>query len=163
LHTAARNFVESVLKKSGPFDWVLEIGSYNVNGTIRTSVASNRYVGIDRLQGPGVDLVTEARDFDCESIFDLVLSMEAMEHTPEPMDIIDCAQRVLLPSGLFILTAAAPPRKPHGVDGRALKPGEFYANVEPAKLPMLLSRGWTDVKIQWDAVSGDIYATARKT
>jgi hypothetical protein len=37
---------------------VLEMGSYNVNGSVRDMFAlAGRYVGVDLVEGPGVDLV----------------------------------------------------------------------------------------------------------
>ena len=53
---------------------ILEIGSYDVNGTIRNLFASENYVGVDLVEGPGVDVVAggQSVDFD-DSSFDLVL------------------------------------------------------------------------------------------
>ena len=40
---------------------VLEIGSYDVNGTVRKLfAAAGHYVGVDLVEGPGVDVVGSA-------------------------------------------------------------------------------------------------------
>ena len=63
---------------------VLEVGSYDVNGSPRRLVggAARHWLGIDRLPGPGVDLVGDAADvmqaYDLSA--DVVVSTEALEH-----------------------------------------------------------------------------------
>ena len=37
---------------------VLEIGSYNVNGSIRAFFPNANYTGVDLCDGPGVDIVS---------------------------------------------------------------------------------------------------------
>lgn len=142
---------------------VLEIGSYNVNGTVRDHFPGAAYIGIDRVAGPGVDLVVEAKDFEPVCPFDVVVSTEAAEHTPDPGDIVRAAYRCLRPGGLFILTCAAEPRAPHGCLGTATVPdGEFYANVDPMKLWSLLSdpAQWLHVSMQHDRSHGDLRVAA---
>lgn len=62
---------------------ILEIGSYNVNGTLRVFAPEGcHYVGIDIEEGPGVDLVAapgEPLPVD-DGSFDLVVSTSVFEH-----------------------------------------------------------------------------------
>jgi SAM-dependent methyltransferase len=64
---------------------VMEIGAYNVNGTLRDHVrAGTRYVGVDMEAGPGVDLVVHPQEplpFDDEA-FDFVVASSVFEHDP---------------------------------------------------------------------------------
>src|SRR5262245_60753025 len=80
---------------------ILEIGSLDVNSTeqglsLRTFCDSAAlYHGIDEQDGPGVDNVMGAADYDGEGAFDIAISTEALEHTPEPREILECAWRAL--------------------------------------------------------------------
>jgi len=64
---------------------VLELGSLNLNGSIRPWFAgAKKYVGIDVIGGRGVDIVCNARDtkFEKEE-FDTLASFSAFEHDPD--------------------------------------------------------------------------------
>jgi SAM-dependent methyltransferase len=140
---------------------VLEIGSYNVNGSVRPLFAdAAEYIGVDKRDGPGVDIVADGAQVDGLGAFDVVVCCEVLEHTPDPQAILDAAYHSLKPGGLLILTAAGPGRPPHGVMGGAVG-DEFYANIEPDALDLLLWE-WERVTITEDRRAHDVYATARK-
>jgi hypothetical protein len=40
----------------------LEIGSLNINGTVRNAFTSSEYVGVDVGSGPGVDIVMSGHE-----------------------------------------------------------------------------------------------------
>lgn len=87
---------------------VLDIGSQDVNGSIR-SVTPNRfeYVGVDFVQGKGVDKVLESPydlPFDDNS-FDIVVSSSCFEHSEMFWVVFLEIMRVLKPTGLFYLNA----------------------------------------------------------
>lgn len=123
----------------------VEIGSYNHNGSVRDlfQPISSRYIGIDVIPGRGVEYVgniTEEatlKDFvDNYGYFDTVLTTETLEHTPaEPlvlamMQLFDKEAPILR----LLITCAGFSRTPHGHDGGIVKPGEWYANVDPEEL-----------------------------
>ena len=64
---------------------ILEIGSYDVNGTVRQLFGGSReYVGVDLPPGPGVDRVGFGHEIDDpEASFDVAISGECFEHDPE--------------------------------------------------------------------------------
>jgi SAM-dependent methyltransferase len=70
---------------SGAGTRILEIGAYDVNGSLRQHVKPDmHYVGVDIEAGPGVDIVVELGKplpFDAES-FDLILASSVFEHDP---------------------------------------------------------------------------------
>ena len=140
---------------------VLDIGSLDVNGSPRRLFGHAHYVGIDRQAGKGVDIVTDARDFDGDGCFDVVLSCEAMEHEPEPQVIVDCAWRALHKGGALLLTVAAPGRRPHGPSGSGLVRGDYYGAITRAQMEAMLSK-WEDVAMYDNAQHGDLYAVARR-
>lgn len=84
---------------------VLEVGSYNVNGSVRPLFDAKTYVGVDVAAGPGVDRVADACDlpFD-DKAFDLVVSTEMLEHCERPWLAVAEMHRVLVPGGVLLLT-----------------------------------------------------------
>jgi len=63
---------------------VLEIGSLNINGSVRQFFPdASLYIGIDMQKGTGVDIVMNARDIEKEfrkGSFDTVICLEMLEH-----------------------------------------------------------------------------------
>ena len=142
---------------------VLEIGSQDVNGSVRRLFDECRVCyGIDVINGKGVDEVIDARYYDGEDTFDIVVSTEAMEHEESPYVIVDCARRALKHGGLFIVTAAGEGRAPHKADGTLGDPienGEWYRNITQDHMESMLY-GWRDIYV--DVLGTDIRATAVK-
>lgn len=94
----------------GPLDHrhdVLEVGSYDVNGSVRPLFpTASRYVGVDIVGGPGVDRVYDGLRLPFSaSGFDVVVSTEMLEHCARPWRIVAEMARVVRPGGLVILTA----------------------------------------------------------
>lgn len=89
---------------------VLEVGSYDVNGSTRPYIESlgpSKYVGVDAQPGPGVDLV-----MDCENLtelggeWDIVISTEMLEHV---RDWQTCMEQLALITGdLLLITTRSP-------------------------------------------------------
>ncbi len=89
---------------------VLDIGSYDMNGSYKALFSSDqyRYTGLDMVEGPNVDVVPKNiyswDEFKSES-FDLVISGQAFEHVEYPWLTIREIERVLKPSGFCFITA----------------------------------------------------------
>lgn len=148
------------------FKHVLEIGSLDVNSSeqglnLYTLFPGAQYTGIDIADGPGVDIVCGAADYDGAGAYDLVISTEAMEHTPRPLDIIECAWRSLQAGGVLLITAAGPGRERHNCDGTAYSGVEHYANITPDQFGVWLA-AWQDVEVIHSPSAGDVYACATK-
>src|SRR5687767_13155009 len=104
MHAEAFAFVQWVASKMGPRHSVLEIGSRNVNGTIRPLFnGSTRYLGIDMLPGFDVDVVANGATYQPSHPVDTVISCEVLEHTPEAPKIVGHALEVLEPGGVLIV------------------------------------------------------------
>jgi SAM-dependent methyltransferase len=159
MHAGARHFVAYAARCITPRRRVLEIGSRDVNGSVRDLFPGAYYLGIDAAPGHGVDVVADGADFDPGETFDAVVSTEVLEHTPRGAEIVANACRSLSPGGVLILTAATDPRPAHsGIDGGPLRPGEYYGNVPPERLRAWLA-GWHFVLID-TGNPGDVYALA---
>jgi SAM-dependent methyltransferase len=163
MHAEAWNYLEIESRKLQAGLRVLEFGSHDVNGSPRSLFMNcTEYVGVDIWAGAGVDWVGRAQDFDGEGRFDVVISVEAMEHDPDARGQIASAWRALKPGGVLIITAAAEPREPHRCNGSlGDMGGEHYANIDPDTLRKWLA-GWSNVEVLHDKSHGDVYAHAVK-
>jgi SAM-dependent methyltransferase len=87
---------------------VVDIGSQNVNGSLKKLVPrGSRYIGIDFVAGPGVDLVLDdpyLLPFESASV-DVVVSSSCFEHVEFFWLMFNEILRVLKPDGLFYLNA----------------------------------------------------------
>jgi SAM-dependent methyltransferase len=161
MHPEAYSFVATHLAQHPVMGLdVVEIGSFNVNGSVRSlCLAARSYVGVDVRAGPDVDLVCDGAALPADLTADVVLCCEVLEHAPAAHAICAEAFRVLRPCGRFIVTCASDPRAPHGVMGGAIG-HEFYRNVPPADLRHWLKR-FASIELAWHRDRGDLYAIAR--
>ena len=89
---------------------VLEVGSYDVNGSPRELVELHQpasYLGIDIAEGPGVDRICPAERIVEEfgpASFDVIISTEMIEHVRDWQLILSTMKRALAPHGLLIVT-----------------------------------------------------------
>lgn len=87
MHRTAYNDCEAFIRKynTGKWDHVAEVGSLDINGSIRPLFDGicRAYTGIDLNSGPGVNIVVASPynwfEIDSNS-FDLVVSTQCMEH-----------------------------------------------------------------------------------
>ena len=88
---------------------VLEVGSYDVNGSVRPLFKNLHrfpsYLGVDMREGPGVDQVCMASElpFPDES-FEVVVTTEMLEHDARFWVSVQEFNRVLTPGGHLIIT-----------------------------------------------------------
>lgn len=83
---------------------VLEVGSYNVNGTVR-DLFPVPYIGVDMREGPGVDVVCDVtRGHFADGEFQTIVTTETLEHVTEPWTAIDRMSRWLAEGGMMIVT-----------------------------------------------------------
>jgi len=93
---------------------ILEIGSYNVNGTIRDIFINQKYLGIDVKKGPCVDIVYDGLNLDIEDKFDLSISCECFEHNPYYLENFKKMIELTKNDGVVVFTCASLFRKEHG-------------------------------------------------
>lgn len=168
-HDAQRQFVQEIAHKYHDFftgKSVLEIGSRNVNGTVRDSfIQPSRYVGVDCIPGPCVDVVCLAHEYHSDEPFDVVISCEAFEHDPYLEKTLRNALAMLRPGGLFVATAAGPARAEHGT-GKPDTPiaelygpsATYYRNVDPDWFRVILSEYLDPLEVRVWAGGNDVYA-----
>lgn len=111
---------------------VLEIGSLDINGSIRALFRECDYVGIDVAPGTGVDVVCEGQNYDgLDDSFDVVISCEVMEHNPHWVKTLKNMVRLCRPGGLVVMTCATLGRREHGT-----------ARTSPDASPLTVELGW---------------------
>lgn len=173
MHYAAQQWVERCVAEHGPWARVLEVGSRNVNGSVReffeaSFVGRGRtvaYLGVDAEAGHGVDIQVDFLALAPETVggavFDCLVCCEVLEHAPWRL-LVARFGLFLREGGALVLTCAGPGREEHSaVDGGRLRAGEHYGNVDPADLKDELGRaGFVGVEIDTTA-PGDVRAYAR--
>lgn len=104
---------------------ILDVGSRNVNGSLREIVMAKgaaEYVGVDLQAGPGVDVVCDAgalvKRFGMGS-FDIVFSACTLEHVQNLPLVVANMKQVCRPGGLLVV--AVPGKWP-----RHEYPGDYW-------------------------------------
>lgn len=147
---------------------VLEIGSFDVNGSIRALFGkAEEYCGVDLVEGPGVDRISFGHDIDDpDGSWDFTLSAECFEHDPHWRDTLTNMVRMTRPGGLVVVTCASAGRVEHGTRRTAAddSPGtqfegiDYYRNVSEAELRRLPLGSWfSDVLVAYNRTSCDLY------
>jgi SAM-dependent methyltransferase len=94
---------------------VLEVGSWDRNGSSRYLFENCKYTGADIAEGPGVDLVCAGQDVDFpDQSIDMTYSAECFEHNPQWKESFQNMWRMLKPGGLCVVTCATTGRLEHG-------------------------------------------------
>ena len=111
MNRSAYNYVAAMLKNAEIKGRVLEVGSFNVNGTIRPLFADKmrfpEYVGIDMREGKGVDVVMDSNSLQYpDDSWDVVVSCDTLEHDRHPWESLKEFHRVLRPDGWLVVIAA---------------------------------------------------------
>lgn len=141
---------------------VYELGSLNINGTVRDLFPNAAYTGVDIREGKDVDVVEDGKYWQPRKKADLVVCCEVLEHCDGWPELIVNAYRMLKKNGKLIVTAAGPTRTPHsGFDGGPLHDGEFYANIRSADLVNVLQFAQFG-NIQVDVLGDDVRVEAEK-
>ena len=111
---------------------VLEVGSLDINGSVRSFFAADSYTGVDVAEGPGVDEVCQGQLVDHPTgAFDVVISCECMEHNPYWVETLSNMFRMTKPGGLVIISFATTGRAEHGTSRTA-----------GSDSPLSISIGW---------------------
>ena len=116
---------------------VLEVGSQDINGSIRQFFdESIEYIGIDLGAAPGVDFVMPGELIELPSHWaDITVSTECFEHCESWAEVLINMHRITKPGGMVIVTCAYTGRAAHGtIDseiGSSPFTGNYYKNLEP--------------------------------
>jgi SAM-dependent methyltransferase len=94
---------------------VVEIGSLNINGTVRDFFETPKsYVGIDLIEGKDVDVICFGKDYTPDTQVDTVISTECFEHDKDWKETFENMYNITRPEGLVVFTCASDGRHEHG-------------------------------------------------
>ncbi|MDC3039091.1 class I SAM-dependent methyltransferase [Candidatus Pelagibacter sp.] len=115
---------------------ILEIGSLDVNGSIRNLFDfASEYIGIDLEKGPNVDLVLNGTNIDkLNKSFDIIVSCECFEHAKDWKEIFKKMCQISKPNSFIVVSVASTGRVEHGTErsGNWQSPGnkdDYYLNL----------------------------------
>lgn len=110
---------------------VLEVGSLNINGTVRDQFVAGEYIGVDVGEGRGVDVVISGHEYYSEDPFDCCISCECFEHNPHWKETFLNMVRLCRSGGLIVFTCATIGRPEHGTE-----------RTTPQDSPLTIAKGW---------------------
>jgi SAM-dependent methyltransferase len=153
---------------------VLEVGSYDVDGSIRSLFAdAAHYVGADLKAGPGVDLVSFGHEIDHpDGSYDIAVSGECFEHDPYWRETLVNMVRMTRPGGLVAFSCASVGRLEHGTSRtrRLNSPGtqslgiDYYRNLTMADFEDLpLASMFSKWRFWYLPTHFDLYFVGAKT
>jgi len=113
---------------------VLEVGSLDINGSVRQFFTDCDYIGIDLGEGKGVDVVCQGQDYNAEdNTFDTCISCECFEHNPEWVATFANMWQMTKPGGLIVMSCATTGRAEHGTKRTSPHDapfcGDYYRNL----------------------------------
>jgi len=134
-HKQQMTFVASVKQRNPGFFYdkkVIEIGSLDINGSIRSLFQKCQYTGVDVAPGRGVDVVAQGHTVEQDlGKWDVVCSTEMFEHNPRWADTWRRMLDLVRPGGLVFFTCATEGRAEHGT-----------SRTTPSDSPLTVGIGW---------------------
>jgi SAM-dependent methyltransferase len=181
-HKQQLKFIEIVNKyflnknrKSDAKFKILEIGSFDVNGSTRTFLqdSNTQYIGVDLCEGKGVDIVSFGHTLDQPAnSFDFVMSCECFEHDPHWIDTFKNMYRMTKPGSILAFTCATLGRLEHGTVRTSAEesPGtqfiglDYYKNLtkEDFQKSMDLTGFFDEHFFFYERTSRDLYFVGQK-
>lgn len=147
MHNECYEFIRTMKEKYPDYfvkKRVLELGSLNINGTVRDFFKDCNYTGIDQTPGKDVDIVSKAHEFKSDKLFDMIISAEMFEHDKYIKDSFINSRKLLKSDGIFIGTTANVNRIPHF---ESVGEDNYYKNVSRESLYSLARIAGFDVDV----------------
>lgn len=161
MHVSAVTWVAAQVVRWGLADkHVLEVGSLNVNGSVRP-LFTGPYHGIDKQEGNGVDSIMDAERLTYwDNSFDVVLSTEMLEHVERPWRVLEEMERVCKPEGHLLVTC-------RGYDERGAFPVHGYPDdiwrfSARSLWVMAMDAGWNVRSVEADPAAPGFFLLAMK-
>lgn len=93
---------------------ILDIGSYDINGSLKYLFPNSDYTGVDLAEGPNVDVVESGDKYNTDKRYDITLSCECFEHNPQYLQTFQNMIYLTKANGLVVFTCATTGRPEHG-------------------------------------------------
>lgn len=166
-HQAQRDYLASLRQRHPDIftaKRVLEIGSLNINGTIRDFFDTDEYLGVDVDYGPGVDWAINGEDIRLpDRSFDVTISAECFEHNPEWLATF--LNMIRMSSRYVVFTCASEGRPEHGTtrttptDSPFTVDWDYYRNLNESDFTdaINLADYFTEWEFQYNLDAHDLY------
>jgi SAM-dependent methyltransferase len=152
---------------------VVEIGSANVNGSIRPFFQGSQYTGVDLTEGAGVEVIASGDEVALPSdSVDLTISCECFEHNPRWRETFVNMHRMTRAGGVLVVTCASRGRLEHGTTrtrpfdspGTITSGWDYYRNLnrEDFERQLPLASMFESHAFFRNEVSKDLYFVGRK-
>ena len=159
MHTEAYEFckyaVNRISRDIGLDDLdVIDVGGRNVNGSIHHLFGEANITTTDIMDGDGVDFVADfskvsiVDEFNFQEKFDISVSTEVLEHSPDWPVIVENMIAATKSGGWIIITCATDGRPPHSaIDGHYLtsEDNEYYGNVSEKHFLNIVEKSSIDI------------------
>ncbi len=134
-HVEQQQFCKSVQNKFSDFfknKFVLDIGSFDINGNNQEYFDNSNYIGVDIASGRNVDIISKGHELGFpDKTFDIIISTECFEHDQYYEKTIRNIYRMLKDGGLFIFSCATIGRPEHGTRRTTPEDAPFLqSNIE---------------------------------
>lgn len=156
-HLAQRTFVGracSVDPRRCTGKRILELGSRNINGTIRQFFPEpSTYIGVDLMAGRDVDYVCAAGDYTSSEKFDCVVCCEMLHEDKDAWRSFVVLRHMVKPGGLVIITCAGPARM-------SSEYPDYFQPIAPSTLARIMTDGgvqWSELHAQSGRDGADTY------
>ncbi len=168
-HSTQQDFISYVRGKFPDFfknKKVLEVGSLDINGSMRSFFSECEYIGIDVGEGNGVDVVCQGQEYDApDQSFDVCASGECFEHNPYWAETFSNMVRMCKSGGLVFFTCATTGRKEHGttksdVESSPLTVGigwDYYRNLDENDFRYSFEESFDDIFEEYEFHSTEDY------
>ena len=84
---------------------VVDMGSYDVNGTYRPLFSGGKYIGADIIPGPNVDVIVDSEEWQKIENVDAVISGQTIEHVADIPAFMRAINQILKPGGILCIIA----------------------------------------------------------
>lgn len=139
---------------------ILDIGGQNVNGSVHEHFTNATITTLDL---ENADIIADARYWEPDDQYDVVIATEVFEHVQDWRMILITMQKALHPGGVLLATCASTDRPAHGATGAPLPvAGEWYRNVPPQDLADALRLLFKESRVHYRYPPGDAYMWARR-
>ncbi len=152
MHGSVYTWIAEQVGKHSLEGKVLDVGSLDVNGTVR-DLFGDDYTGVDFRDGPNVDQVMNAHKLKFPaSTFDIVVSTELLEHDDEFWTSLKEMGRVLKKGGHLILTTRGNGFKLHS------HPDDYWRFMPSARARLLELAKCDPIDLALDPQAPGIFA-----
>ena len=164
-HPAQKQFFTSVKEKYPQYFKevkVIDLGSLDVNGSLKELFSDSEYIGIDIVSGKNVDIVCKADEAPFpDAIFDVVISAEMLEHDEFWKESLLKMYNLAKPNALIAISCAGEGRPEHGTTRTGAEWGtssDYYMNITPDNIRSIYGElEWKEVYYKNNNESHDTY------